>query len=195
MREKQIVIRIPNWPRRRWLLVIGLVVLALGAAARAFNPFTLTDPVAGTPVSSSDIKANYQAIRDKITELQNAITVENWQPASLLNGWKAYGAVDGWSAAAFYKDPFGVVHFKGLVDGKTATNQLMFNLPVGYRPDENLVVAAHGLNGSATLTPCSLYITGKQIGANASNALGDVQTGCSGYSWVSFDSITFRAAQ
>jgi len=74
MREKVIVIRIPGWPKRSWLVALGAGVLALGAAAYAFNAFTLIDPVAGTPVSVAALKANNQAIRDKVTELQNAIT-------------------------------------------------------------------------------------------------------------------------
>jgi hypothetical protein len=48
-------------------------VLALGGTVYAFAPFPLKDPVAGTPVSVADIKANNQLLRDKVTELQNAI--------------------------------------------------------------------------------------------------------------------------
>jgi hypothetical protein len=73
MREKVIVIRFPNWPRRSWLLALGGGILVLGAVAYAWAPFSLTDPVAGTPVSVGSIKANNAAITSKVTELQNAI--------------------------------------------------------------------------------------------------------------------------
>src|SRR3954471_6599191 len=73
MREKVIVIRIPGGPRRSWLVALGAGVFAFGAAAYAFNALTLTDPMAGTPVSAAALKANNQAIKDKVIELQDAI--------------------------------------------------------------------------------------------------------------------------
>jgi hypothetical protein len=55
-------------------VALGFGVLALGGSVYAFAPFQLKDPVAGTPVNVADLKANNQALRDKVTELQNAIT-------------------------------------------------------------------------------------------------------------------------
>lgn len=52
------------------------------------------------------------------------------QPA-FQNSWVNFGS--GFADAAFYKDPDGWVHLRGLV--KNGTNQAtIFTLPVGYRP-------------------------------------------------------------
>lgn len=67
--------------------------------------------------------------------------VEEWhevgssgEPA-FENGWVNYAG-----AAAFYKDPWGVVHIKGLI--KTGTSgTVCFTLPEGYRPSESLLWA------------------------------------------------------
>jgi hypothetical protein len=73
MRDKVIVIRIPALPKKSWRVAVVVALLVAGAAAYAFAPISLTDPVAGTPVSASMFKANNQAIRDKVDELQAAI--------------------------------------------------------------------------------------------------------------------------
>lgn len=49
------------------------------------------------------------------------------------NSWVNYGASDH-TTAAFYKDPFGTVHIKGLVKSGTI-NTPVFTLPSGYTPD------------------------------------------------------------
>jgi hypothetical protein len=123
-----------------------------------------------------------------------ATGVEDWKPATLINKWAPYGPQDGWSTAAYYKDPFGIVHLKGLINGSAATNAVAFNLPAGYRPGENVVIPGHGYSSSLTL--CSIYIYGKNIGANANVTLGDVYLSPGqGYGWVSLDGASFRAAQ
>jgi hypothetical protein len=77
MQEKEIVIRIrfPKWPKRRWLVAIGCLMMVAGAAGYAytFAPFSLTTPTAGTPVSASAIATNYTAIQNKVAELQGYI--------------------------------------------------------------------------------------------------------------------------
>lgn len=52
------------------------------------------------------------------------------QPA-FTNGWVNFGAP--WGVAAFYKDPDGWVHLKGLIRSGTI-NTSAFTLPAGYRP-------------------------------------------------------------
>lgn len=63
--------------------------------------------------------------------------VEEWhevggtnEPA-FENSWANVGG--NYETAAFYKDPFGVVRLKGMVDSGT-NNTAAFTLPVGYRP-------------------------------------------------------------
>jgi hypothetical protein len=52
------------------------------------------------------------------------------------NGWTNESPGDE-VTAAFYKDPFGVVHLKGIVTG--GSNGTIFTLPARYRPSRNLV--------------------------------------------------------
>ena len=55
------------------------------------------------------------------------------EPA-FANGWTNVGNPNE-VTAAFYKDPFGVVHLKGIVDNGSGT---IFTLPAGYRPSKFL---------------------------------------------------------
>jgi hypothetical protein len=45
-------------------------------------------------------------------------------------GWADYGG--GWTGGGFWKDPFGLVHIRGLVTGTAGT--IVATLPVGFRP-------------------------------------------------------------
>lgn len=55
--------------------------------------------------------------------------IEEWQIAILASGWTNVGGT--FATAAYYKDPFGIIHLRGLVNGGTGT---IFTLPIGYRP-------------------------------------------------------------
>jgi hypothetical protein len=55
--------------------------------------------------------------------------------------------------AAFYKDPFGVVHLKGLVTG--GSNATIFTLPAGYRPGKNLVSLMWRASGTGMVIICA----------------------------------------
>lgn len=98
--------------------------------------------------------------------------VEDWhevgsgggEPA-FENGWVNYGSVE--ATAAFYKDPWGRVHIKGLV--KTGTiNTTIFTLPVDYRPPANLIFNTQSNNVSARL---NTTLAGVVSGTNGSSNL------------------------
>lgn len=56
-----------------------------------------------------------------------------WQDMVLQNGWVARA---GFQGPRYRKIPGNSVEFAGtIVGGNTATNTLLFTLPVGYRPD------------------------------------------------------------
>lgn len=60
----------------------------------------------------------------------------DWQDVSLQNSWVDYGGAD---PTAQYKLKGGVVYIKGLIKSGTATaGTLLFTLPEGYRPLENI---------------------------------------------------------
>jgi hypothetical protein len=62
---------------------------------------------------------------------------EAWQPLATVNGWGPYTADPQWATPAFRKDPFGVVHLRGLVTHPAAaatSGMTIAVLPSGYRP-------------------------------------------------------------
>jgi hypothetical protein len=105
------------------------------------------------------------------------------QPA-FQNGW--VNSDGGTSTAAFYKDPYGVVHLKGVVKSGTIGTTI-FSLPAGYRPSSLLifpVVSANALGKLVISRDCSFgmctpvqYVRAN-IGSNV---------------WFSLDGISFRA--
>jgi hypothetical protein len=59
--------------------------------------------------------------------------------------WANYTTISAHNTAAFFKDPFGMVHIKGLVThtvGGAATS--VFYLPEGYRPVKRGIFATIG---------------------------------------------------
>jgi len=60
--------------------------------------------------------------------------------------------------AGFLKDPYGFVHLYGNASRSGGTDDLIFTLPVGYRPAENLYFPAYG--AGATLTTVQIQPNG-----------------------------------
>jgi hypothetical protein len=85
------------------------------------------------------------------------------------------------NSVAFYKDPFGVVHLKGLASClNSASPDPIFVLPAGYRPAALYTVAT---------------ITNDSLGRVEISPAGTVKPLIDQADWVSLDGITFRAAQ
>jgi hypothetical protein len=65
---------------------------------------------------------------------------------AFTNSWVNFGS--GWADAAYWKDPFGMVHLRGLIKSGTVTASA-FTLPPGYRPEVNQVfgVVSNGAAG------------------------------------------------
>jgi hypothetical protein len=109
--------------------------------------------------------------------------------------WANYGA--GYATAAYYKDPWGVVHLRGLVgsgsDGGVGTfgfhATYVFFLPVGYRPPatEQFAVPVQD-----TLTFPSGSIGRVDVSADGGVRL--VYPGTAGIDSLALDSISFRAS-
>jgi hypothetical protein len=89
------------------------------------------------------------------------------------------------NTAGFYRDPFGLVHLKGVVDcagpsgpGNTASTDPIFTLPAGYRPaviDTQATVANNDI-GRVEIAPD-----------------GTVRPRLGIQGWFSLDGVTFRA--
>jgi len=54
-----------------------------------------------------------------------------WLSPTLTNGWANQGSV---SPMNYMKDEFGFVHLRGIVNGTSKTSNVVFILPLGYRP-------------------------------------------------------------
>jgi hypothetical protein len=116
-------------------------------------------------------------------------TVEGWHEVGasgqppFQNGWVNVGGV--FSTAAFYKDPYGVVHLKGLIKSGTVGSPI-FSLPEGYRPaaELNFAVLSNSALGILGIQPtcffqlCTFHNVTLDAGSNP---------------WVSLDGISFRA--
>ncbi len=106
---------------------------------------------------------------------------EAWTAITLVNSWVNFGS--GYNTAAFFKDPVGVVHLRGLIrSGTTTAGTLLFTLPAGYRP------AAIELFNVQTLVS-STYTIGRVDINTSGQAI--FQTG--GNTYLSLDGLTFRA--
>ena len=125
-------------------------------------------------------------------------TVEAWRTvgtSEFRNGWSNFG--HGHSAAAFYKDPWGLVHLKGLVSGGTVadspvvTSGTVFALPCGYAPDEAEVHAVLSNNQTGRVTVRWMTNLDCSNGQKRGMVTADPP---SNNAWVSLDGITFRAA-
>lgn len=92
------------------------------------------------------------------------------------------------NSAAFYKDPDGVVHLKGLIAcaGSYCPSAIwIFNLPEGYRPARSEVHLVLSHDGQKAL-PARINIDPSGF-VSRSPELG-------GTDWLSLDGISFRAA-
>lgn len=90
------------------------------------------------------------------------------------NSWVNYNS--GFNTCAFYKDPFGVVHLRGLVTGGTVSANI-FTLPVGYIPPARYLFST--ISDGAT-------------GRLDVDALGNVICVTGSNVWFSLDGIQFR---
>jgi hypothetical protein len=82
------------------------------------------------------------------------------------NGWTNFNSAT-WSNAGYWKDPTGVVHLTGTLNGANA-NTIVFTLPAGYRPALNQFMAA--ANGQTAMS-FEVMTTG-DVKASLSGTLG-----------------------
>jgi len=89
--------------------------------------------------------ASFSNVNAQLAQKAN-MAQEAWITPTLLNSWTQHTA-----SFSFFKDNFGIVHFKGrLVPG--TTSQPCFTLPVGYRPGATRMFPTIDSNGSVKYT-------------------------------------------
>ena len=104
-----------------------------------------------------------------------------WQAPVFQGSWTDWG--NGiFGTPGYYKDARGTVHMMGLVKNTAGAGGVIFNLPAGYRPGNQLIFTA--------MRDTSL----SRIDVKAN---GDVvwQAGAATTVWHSLANITFRAVQ
>lgn len=136
--------------------------------------------------SPSGMRPPFEVLKD-VQDIERALnsvgyslipTAEAWVAPTLLNSWVNYGG--GFNDAAYYKDPFGVVHLRGVIkDGTDVSGTALFTLPVGYRPPAQELFT---VISSSALGRVDIATTGNVVITSGSNT------------WLSLDGLTFRVA-
>jgi hypothetical protein len=98
------------------------------------------------------------------------------------------------SSVAFYRDPSGVVHLKGLIYNETGVNtSLFFKLPAGYRPAK-VAVFAGMTNGTGTAPEEPLRIDINTPGATNGLVGSGSEGGLAMGHWATLEGISFRCS-
>jgi hypothetical protein len=110
----------------------------------AVTPKKLADAAVTTPkIKNAAVKGGKLAPPEQWHEIGDAGEPE------FENAWENYTAQPNFVTAGFYKDPWGIVHLKGMIDG--GATETVFTLPPAYRPSKNLIVPIHRFSGFAPL--------------------------------------------
>jgi hypothetical protein len=143
------------------------------------------------------LAGNYPAPRLKPSESWNEVGDGDGPPFAVAPGsctlsgfaetvFQNYGS--GYSTAAFYRDPLGIVHIKGVVDLMTNTNSSecdkVFILPPDYRPPQREIFPGVSSTDSADPTHTRIDVT----------TAGEVIVRRTGSAFTSLDGIAFRCA-
>ena len=85
--------------------------------------------------------------------LQPFVQAESWKAPVYTTGWGDYtGALDTYSLSGYRKSPLGRVELRGLVERLSGTDDVIFTLPVGYRPSKKKTFVALGSIGAGQVT-------------------------------------------
>ncbi len=178
MRDREIVIRfrLPQLPRKRWLVGAGALLLTIAVTAKAYDTTWIAS---AQPLSSTKLKADLDEIQTRLGVLE---TVQLPQQATLGSGWSNYSS---YRPAAYYKDPLGIVHLQGVVQG-TSTTSPVFKLLSPYWPKADVLISTTTFNNSASaVVPCQLTVV-------AADGSIQVSGQCPVGSWLTLEGITFR---
>ena len=155
-----------------------------GSAASAGSAATAGSATSATNAQNAVTASNASSLggTPASSYLLKGTSGEGWhligtagQPA-FENFWINFGS--GFAPAAFYLDPIGRVHLKGIID-EGGANTRAFILPPGYRPPENLAFAVAAGSPGPTLENVDVLSDGEVI----TNGTATV---------VALDGISFR---
>lgn len=126
----------------------------------------------------TDVTTLETTTADHETRLDTLETIQAWQAPSFQNSWVNYGTP--YRDAGYWKDPFGVVHLRGVIkDGTLAATA--FTLPSGYRPTDTCLFLLKSQGAG---------IGRASIGNDGQVNIADVTGGAN--TLMALDGITFR---
>lgn len=76
-------------------------------------------------------------------QINGRVILESYQYPTLVNSWINEG--EEWNLGKFYKDKQGIVHLEGVLS--YGTSNLIFNLPIGYRPSKRCIFTISTASG------------------------------------------------
>lgn len=176
----------------------GLVRATFGNVTQEFDPsaaYSVTyikldkspiQPITGTLAANE--KAQIGDLTAGVAEaLQRVSVVEQKKADEDAQGWITptllNGALQGGTPVRYKKMPDGTVRFIGIFVPKVSG--LVFKLPVGCQPKDNLRIPIVSFAADGTIIPSFAYI----------NPNGDAGIGVFGNNYVSFDGVSFLAEQ
>lgn len=119
--------------------------------------------------------------------LSGKITSPSFTPSwtsvgTFLNNWSAYV---GQTPPGYWKDPFGIVHLRGLLRNTAASSGVCFVLPTGYLPVNYAYFACSDSNADTnSITVCISSTTSGTVSAGSVTIATSTVT-------VSLDGVTF----
>lgn len=133
------------------------------------------------------LQRNIGALGNRILTLENQHAASGlpWRTVgaagepAFLNNWVNYDGGVTYQTAAFYRDPQGIVHLKGLIKNGTL-GAPVFVLPVGYRPFKETIFACLANSAISDVRITAAGVLSQNVGSNT---------------WLSLANINFRAEQ
>lgn len=120
---------------------------------------------------------NTLTIQDRIKFSRDMVwhTIGATGEPTFANSWVNFGSP--WASAGFWKDPLGVVHFRGRIKSGTV-GSTAFILPAGYRPEFK---GTYAIGSNATIGLIEIDTNGTVTPVTPSNN-----------TYVSLEGLTFR---
>ena len=138
---------------------------------------TATQPRVADSTAQRAFDLLFVPLREIIRFLQPFVQSEKWKGVTFQSPWADLGS--GFHTTQYRKSPMGRVELRGLcyrTTGIATANEVMFVLPVNYRPSHNCTFPC----------PTNTGVTTVQVHAD-----GTVRWQSGGYVNVFFDGITF----